>query len=115
MTKERFVKIIDELEAGENLQNKIASAVRQFNNLVRSDYPEQYGMVISHEFLVIELLEEIMGDAHHDIEFFCTELEFGKKYNPGDVVDEDGTELDFSSAEKLWEYLTNKNSLNVSN
>ena len=105
MTKEKFIQIISELEAAENLQNKIASAVRQYNNLIHSDYPEPYGMVISHEFLVIELLEEIMGDEHHDIEFFCMELEFGKKYNPGDIVDEDGTELDFSTAEKLWEYL----------
>jgi hypothetical protein len=37
MTKERFVEIMKELEAAEALQQKVATAVRQYNNIVRSD------------------------------------------------------------------------------
>lgn len=105
MTKEKFIEAINELEAGERLQQKVATAVRQYNNLVHSDYPEPFGLVVSHDFLVIDLLTEIMEDKHGDIEHFCCELDYGKKYYPGCVTEPDGTELDFSTAEKLWEYL----------
>ena len=105
MTKEKFVAALNELEAAESLQRKVATAVRQFNNVVHNDYPEQYGLVISHNFLVIDLLAEIMGDSFGDIEYFCQELEFGKKYSPGVVTEADGTEIDISTAEKLYDYL----------
>ena len=105
MTKERFCEILGELQAGEDLQRKVAAAVRQYNNLIHSDYPEPYGLVISHEFRVIELLAEIMGDTVGDIENFCMELDFGRKYTPGCVTEVDGSELDFSSAEKVYDYL----------
>ena len=109
MTKEKFVSIINELEAGENLQKKVASAVRQYNNLVHNDYPEPFGLVISHDFLVMDLLEEIMENKEaKDISYFCIELDYGKKYYPGCVTDENGNDIDLSSAEKLWDLLANK-------
>lgn len=105
MTKERFVEIMKELEAANALQQKVATAVRQYNNIVSRDYPEPYGLVVSHDFLVIGLLAEIMDDTAGDIEYFCCELEYGKKYVPGCVTERDGTIIDFSTAEKLYEYL----------
>ena len=102
--KEKFCEIIRELEAGESLQNKVASAVRQYNNLVRSDYPEPFGMVICHEFLVIELLEEIMQDESETILYFCVELDYGKSYTPG-CITENGEDIDISTPEKLYDYL----------
>ena len=105
MTKEKFCQILRELEEGERLQCKVASAVRQFNSIVGSDFPEPYGMVIAHDFLVIDLLMEIMCDEDRDIEYFCCELDYGKKFTMGDVVEEDGTQIDFSSADKLYDYL----------
>lgn len=104
MTKECFCKIIRELEAGEALQRKVASAVRQYNNLIGSDYPEPYGLVISHEFLVIQLLEEIMQDVGETISCFCIELDYGKSYTPG-CITEDGKDIDISTPEKLYDLL----------
>ena len=104
MTKENFCSIIRELEAAESLQNKVATAVRQYNNLVHNDYPEPFGMVISHEFTVINLLEEIMGDKDGTISYFCIELDFGKTYHPG-CVQQDGEDVDISTAEKLYDVL----------
>ena len=104
MTKEKFMEIISQLEAAESLQHKVAVAVRQYNNLVHNDCLEPYGLVVSHEFLVIDLLSEIMNDDGC-IESFCCELDYGKKYYPGCITEDDGTEIDLSNVEKLWDYL----------
>lgn len=105
MTKEKFVSILNQLEAGENLQQTVASAVRRYNNFIHSDYPEPFGMVILHDYLVMDLLEEIMDDRLGDISYFCIEMEFGKNYSPGSIVNKDGTEIDLSTADKLYDYL----------
>lgn len=105
MNKANFCRIINELREGERLQDKVASAVRQYNNIVHSDYPEPFGMVISHSILVVELLAEIMDDKMGDIEFFCYELDFGRKYEPGMITDEEGNGIDLSSPERLYDTL----------
>lgn len=104
MTKDRFCKIIRELEAGEALQHKVATAVRQYNNLIQSDCLEPFGMVISHDITVMELLEEIMGDDSETITFFCMNLDFGKGYYLG-CLTENGEDIDISTPDKLYDLL----------
>lgn len=105
MTKERFCEIIRELEEGNRLQWKVASAVRQYNNIIHSDYPEPFGMVIAHDFAVIECLEEIMDDQHESIDWFCCELNFGKRFNSGDLHDYEGNEIELRTPEDLYDLL----------
>lgn len=105
MDKERFCKIINELYEGDRLEKKIAAAVRQFNNIVGSDFPEPYGMVISHALLCQELLSEIMCDKHDDIGYFCNELDYGRSYEKGMIVDKQGNEIDLSTARNLYDFL----------
>lgn len=105
MNKANFCRIIEQLREGERLQNKVAAAVRQYNNIVYTDYPEPFGMVVTHDHLVVELLAEIMDDKMGDIEFFCYELDYGKKYELGCVIDEDGMEVDLSTPERLYDFL----------
>ena len=49
--------------------------------------------------------EEFFGDIY----FFCNDLDFGRKWKPGSVTgtDKNGNviDIDFSTAEKLWDYL----------
>lgn len=42
-----------------------------------------------------------------DIEYFCYELNFGRDYNDGDIVDKDGNNIDLSTPEKLYDFLVN--------
>lgn len=60
---------------------------------------------------MIEMLEQMMEDISGDIMFFMFGLDFGESYEPGRVVDEEGNEIDFSTAEKLYEYLAHRRSL----
>lgn len=106
MTKERFCEIIRELEAAEALQRKVAAAIRQYNNLIHSNYIDPYGMIVSHDYYVVQcLLAEIMEDLNGDIDYFCDELDYGKKFNIGDVVDDHLGTPDISTPEKLYDFL----------
>lgn len=105
LDKDRFCRAINELEAAENLRRKVATAIRQYNSLTKTDFPNPYGLMISHSALVINLLAEIMGDKFGLIEYFCTELDFGRKYTPGCVI-ENGEEVDLSNEIELYNYLT---------
>ena len=57
---------------------------------------------------VIALFNEIYPHSVGDIEYFCWELNFGERFTPGCVIDEDGRECNFSSIETLWLYLESR-------
>lgn len=62
------------------------------------------------EDAALNLLEYVMGDSEgfSDICYFCYELDFGRREGSDTAVDENGTAIDFSSTQKLYEYLCNK-------
>lgn len=49
-----------------------------------------------------------MDDRAEMIAYFVYELDFGRKYSPGYVIDENGEDINLSTAEKLYEYLAEK-------
>lgn len=59
---------------------------------------------ISEKFDVPEEYESIYGD----IEYFVFELLFGQDFQIGMVIDADGSQPDFSTAEKLYDYFEGK-------
>jgi hypothetical protein len=60
---------------------------------------------ISHESTVVFLLRKLLKDAVENIDYYIYELDYGRKYEPGMITDENGHDIDFSSAEKLYDYL----------
>lgn len=57
---------------------------------------------------LINLLRLQMCDGDGDIVYFMCELNFGKDYTDGCMVDVDGNNIDISTVEKLYDYLMNK-------
>jgi hypothetical protein len=63
---------------------------------------------------LIRVIEESMGlpiddEIGSDLAYFCWELDFGRKFKPGDVTTvKNGKEIneDFSCAESLYDFLT---------
>lgn len=61
---------------------------------------------------VVNCLKQILCDsfsgevAMFDIDYFIHELDFGRKYKKGMASDGNGNEIDMSSAEKMWDHLT---------
>ena len=104
MTKAKFCKTLKKVEDIWNLENNIDDLLTDYGRKYDEDI-QILGISTSLMSDVIVLLAEIMQDEGQDIDFFCYELNFGKDWEPGTIVDKDGTDVDFSTAEKLYDYL----------
>ena len=98
LSKEEFVRQIKEMQQ-----------CYDFDSMVY-DASDKLGLEldIATSYLadnMIELLAFIMEDTDEDISYFCNELNFGREWREGDIVDKDGNDIDFSTAEKLYDYL----------
>ena len=62
--------------------------------------------------VAIDAICRLFPNSVEDICYFCFDIGFGRKWEPGCVVDvrKEGEkiELDFSSAEKLYDYIISK-------
>lgn len=113
LSREEFVKIIERLQAANDIQNKVDEIFRESKDNIENDFMNAASLQISHESIVIALLKKIMGDDEYysDIEYFIYELDYGRKYIDGMISDNDGNHIDFSTSEKLYDYLIKINGL----
>lgn len=107
MTKEKFCRVIKKLETVNQFETDLYRLCGKFNEDSGGDLDFQ-GLGLSLESTVVMLLEEIMKDISEDISYFCWELDFGHKWKPGMVTDKNGDDIDFSTAEKLYDYLQSR-------
>ena len=96
MDKEKFVKIIESIKKVNKFQDELY------------DLHYKYGLnapdINTLQDELIDVLQ-MYFDNGGDIEYFIYDMEFGKKYEPGMVTEADGTEIDYSTPEKLYDYL----------
>ena len=104
LDKSEFVRIISRLRESYELVDKVNELFRNSRDNVESDFCNGAGLQISHESIVVNLLEKIMRDHWEDISYFIYELDYGKKYRPGMVKGPDG-DIDLSTLEALYDYL----------
>ena len=104
MNKTEFCKILKNVETASRFEDNISKLVRNFNHSIKSEVDWYgFGTILADD--VINLLSEIMHDSSQDISYFCWELDFGRDWKHGMITDEDGNDVDFSSAEKLYDFL----------
>ncbi len=102
MDKELFVKNINAIKA---LWDKID----EFNSVTDGaialfEINEIFEVIDG----LIELLQIEMYDIGDDIPYFIFELDFGVEYEKGSVIDDNGNDIDFSTVEKLYDFLTTR-------
>ena len=102
MDKELFITNINRIKA---LYNKIDQLHDTTNGVVNLFEIKEIFEVIDG---LVELLQIEMYDIGDDISYFIFELDFGAEYEKGSVVDENGNYIDFSTTEKLYDFLTNR-------
>lgn len=105
LSKEEFVKIINNLKQVNDFVKETNDKARKLNNAIVSDFFDASSLSISHEDIVVELLREILKDDNDFIYWWMYELEYGKKYYDGCVQDADGKNINLSTAEKLYDFL----------
>ena len=106
ISKEEFVEILNRLRDSSDLVRKVNSLFRNSKDNVECDFCNGAALQISHESTVVFLLRKLLKDAVENIDYYIYELDYGRKYEPGMITDENGHDIDLSSAEKLYDYLT---------
>lgn len=107
ITKMHFVDIINKLKEVNDFVNETNERARKLSDAVMSDFFNTQSLSISHENIVVELLEDMFNDSDL-IGWWLYELDYGRKFKMGDLVD-NGVEIDLSTSEKLYDYLKEKN------
>lgn len=107
ITKIHFVDIINKLKEVNDFVNETNDRARKLSDAVMSDFFNAQSLSISHENIVVELLEDMFNDSDL-IGWWLYELDYGRKFKMGDLVD-NGVEIDLSTSEKLYDYLKEKN------
>ena len=108
ISREEFVKCIDRLREATDLVDKIDDIMRESRDNIKNDFMNAASLQITHEQIVIDLLEKLTHDdeIYSDVSYFIYELDYGREYEPWMVKDNDGNELDFSTAGSLYDYLS---------
>lgn len=108
ISKEEFVKIINRLRDYNDLQDKIQDLFKDNIDNQEMDFMNAGSICIGHETIVVELLENIFNDTD-TISYWLYELDYGRKYKKGCFTDENGKEIDISTASYLYNYLFTQN------
>jgi hypothetical protein len=104
LDKSEFVRIIDRLRESSELVHKVNELFRNSRDNVDCDFCNGAGLQISHESLVVNLLEKLMRDHCENISYFIYELQYGKRYEPGMVTGPEG-DINLGTPEALYDYL----------
>ena len=104
LSKKDFVDIINRLQAATDLVDKVEELFRKSRDNLENDFCNGAGLQISHEGIVVKLLEKLMGDRCGNISYFIYELDYGKEYKEGCISDNNSF-IDISSVEKLYDFL----------
>lgn len=104
LTKQEFVDVINRLREATELVDKVEELFRDSRENLECDFCNGAGLQISHEGIVVKLLEKLMRDGAGNISYFIYELDYGKEYQDGCVLDSNGN-IDISTPEKLYDFL----------
>lgn len=104
LEKKEFVEIINRIKEASELVDKVNELFRNSRDNIEGDFYNGAGLQISHEGIVVKLLEKLMRDEFERISYFIYELDYVKDYQEGCVSDESGN-IDISSPDKLYDFL----------
>lgn len=104
ITKKEFVDIINRLKETDDFVNMVNNKARELRDAIESDFFNACGLSISHESIVVRLLEDIFND-YDTISWWLYELDYGREYKKGCLKDENGKNINVSTPEKLYDYL----------
>ena len=98
MSKESFCRVMDNYKSMWNFTDEMNDLFRKY----KSD-GEVYPPMCTGT--VVDLLEYIFNDVNEWIQYWTLELEFGERYEDGDVQDKDGNNISLKTSENLYDLL----------
>lgn len=106
LSKKEFSGILDRLKEATDLVKKVNELFRNSRDSIECDFCNAAALQISHESIAVRLLKLIMNDHDEWIDYFIYELDYGRNYKDGTILDEDGSNIDISSSNKLYDFLS---------
>lgn len=109
LTKEQFVEYIGRIKKTCDKDDMLSEAIEKACN----DDCRVIGLYGAECSTMVNLLSLAMGleigtyDGN-DIEYFIYDLNFGKEYKEGCITEIDGTPIDISTTEKLYDYIASE-------
>lgn len=98
VSKKVFVEIIENLTAVDDYHKGL-------NNFFEKSGVQGFLYSPDATVSVCQLLKAMFNDPDDVIGTFCFSMDYGRSYKAGYLKDESGKEIDFSTAEKLYDYL----------
>ena len=109
LTKEQFVEYVERIKATCDKDDMLSEAVEKACN----DDCRIIGLYGAECSAMVDLLSFAMGlevgtwDGN-EIEYFIYDLNFGKDYKKGCLAEMDGTPIDISTVEKLYDWIVSE-------
>lgn len=105
LSKGEFCEIICNLRDANDLVDSLDSLINKSKQALKEGFCSTFSLMLFNEDCIVTLLEKIMRDSYNNISYFIYELDYGRKYKPGIITDSNGENLNFSTEEKLYDYL----------
>ena len=102
--KTEFVEIINKLREVNDFVKDTNNNARKLNDAIISDFFNASSLSISHEIIVVRLLENMFNDKDI-LSWWLYELDYGRKFKAGCIQDANGQDIDLSTVDKLYDYL----------
>lgn len=101
MTKEQFIKIVNQIEELNREQEEFSYSLHKLDN-------EFGGCLIHNKTITIlcDLLKELMNDTSDWISYYMWEINFGKGYYEGCITESNGTPITLRNADDLYNLIT---------
>lgn len=104
ITKKNFIDIINHIKEVNDFVNETNKRARNLHDSIINDFFNASSLSICFEDDLIKVLENMFNTDL--ISWWIYELEYGKEFKIGCLVEADGvTKPDISTAEKLYDYL----------
>ena len=107
LTKDEFVKYMDVLKTIKESSDRLHDALASYDEC--SDFSG------FSNFRVLDTIEELLSKLMNDpedeygttmVNYFTNDLNFGADYEEGMITNADGSIIDLSTVEKLYDYLS---------
>ena len=107
ISKQEFVDIIEKLKQVNDFVDETNKKARELNDAIILDFYNTSSLSISHETIVVKLLENMFNDEEI-LSWWLYELDYGRKFKLGYLQQEKNGKIiniDLSTTEKLYDYL----------
>lgn len=107
LSEKEFVDIMNRLREASDLREQVDKLFRYSRENIENDFCNAAALQISHENTVVFLLKKMLHDKYDYIEYFIYELDYGRRYEVGMIVDENGQDIDIHTPDLLYDFISN--------